>query len=151
MPFVADISTELGAARGLQVIAGEESEWLVSGVKPFGKVDALFEAARCEVWPRTEDAALFSELVDVASYDISPDFVRRGSSESGEGYCLWLLNKPAGCVSSEGGAASVSFARCERREFVYSAIPRLRFNEPGETLRCTTGTPPHCDMSSPSP
>jgi len=151
IPFVVNISTESGAARGLQVIAGEESEWLVSGVRPFGNEGALFGAAACEVWPKTEEAALFSELVDVASYEISPDFVRRGSSESGEGYCLWLLRAPAGCESLEGGTASASFARCERREFVYSAIPRLRFNEPGETLRCTAGTPPHCDMSSPSP
>ena len=49
MPLVADISTESGTARGLQVIPGEESEWLVSGVKAFGNEAGLFEAAACDV------------------------------------------------------------------------------------------------------
>jgi hypothetical protein len=111
VPLVADISTILGAARGLQVIAGEESEWLESGVRPFGNEGVLFESAACDVWPMIDEAALFSKVVDVASYEISPGFVRRGSSESGEGYCFWLLRAPAGPRSLEEGAASASFAR----------------------------------------
>ena len=48
-PLVGGISTELGAARGLQVLAGGESEWFVSGVRPFGSEGALFKAAACGV------------------------------------------------------------------------------------------------------
>jgi hypothetical protein len=117
VPLVADMSTRSGTARGLQVIAGEESEWLVSGVRPFGNEGALFEGAACGVWPKAEEAALFSKLVDVASYELSPGSVRRGSSESGEGYCLWLLRSPAERGSWDG-AASASLARCEMRELV---------------------------------
>lgn len=48
-PLVWGISTESGAARGLEVLAGGESEWLVSGVRPFGNEGALFNASACEV------------------------------------------------------------------------------------------------------
>lgn len=48
-PLAADMSARSGTARGLQVIAGEESEWLVSGVRPFGNEGALFEGAACGV------------------------------------------------------------------------------------------------------
>lgn len=48
VPLVVDISAVLCAARGLEVLAGEESEWLVSGVRPFASDAARFWPADCE-------------------------------------------------------------------------------------------------------
>lgn len=45
VPFGADISAEECAARGLKGFEGEDSEWVVSGVKPFA---ARFCAPACE-------------------------------------------------------------------------------------------------------
>jgi hypothetical protein len=46
--LVVDISADICAARGLEVLAGEESEWLVSGVRPFASEAARFWLADCE-------------------------------------------------------------------------------------------------------
>ena len=48
VPLVVDISAGLCAARGLDVLAGDESEWLVSGVRPFASDAARFWPADCE-------------------------------------------------------------------------------------------------------
>lgn len=48
VPLVADISADLCAARGLDVLAGDESELLVRGVRPFASDDARFWPADCE-------------------------------------------------------------------------------------------------------
>jgi hypothetical protein len=48
VPLVVDISADICAARGLEVLAGEESEWLVSGVRPFASEAARFWLADCE-------------------------------------------------------------------------------------------------------
>lgn len=42
VPFVVDISVNECAARGLDAFADKESEWLVSGVRPFASDEALF-------------------------------------------------------------------------------------------------------------
>jgi hypothetical protein len=48
LPLVVDISAGLYAARGLEVLAGDESEWLVSGVRPFASDAARFWPVDCE-------------------------------------------------------------------------------------------------------
>lgn len=48
VPLVVDISAGLCAARGLDVLAGDESEWLVSGVRAFASDAARFWPADCE-------------------------------------------------------------------------------------------------------
>ena len=48
VPLVVDISAGLCAARGLDVLAGDESEWLVSGVRPFASDAARFWPADWE-------------------------------------------------------------------------------------------------------
>jgi hypothetical protein len=109
----ADISAGLYAARGLEVLAGDESEWLVSGVRPFASDAARFWPADCEFWLKIEEAALFSELVKLAPCNMSPVSERRGSSESGEGYCLWTLDAAERRGLLGEVAPSASLARCD--------------------------------------
>ena len=42
VPFVVDDSVSECAAWGLNAFADKESEWLVSGVRPFASDEALF-------------------------------------------------------------------------------------------------------------
>ena len=46
--LVVDISDDLCAARGLDVLAGDEYEWFVRGVRTFASDAARFWTADCE-------------------------------------------------------------------------------------------------------
>lgn len=60
-PLVVAMSDELFCMRGLLPFGEEDSVWLVSGVRP------LFCAKAWELWLKTEDSALLSELVEPSS------------------------------------------------------------------------------------
>jgi len=59
---------------GLLVFGGEESEWLVSGVRPLASEAFLFCAKACEFELNTdEEAVLASELAEPIPRSVSPD------------------------------------------------------------------------------
>jgi len=120
VPFGADISAEECAARGLKGFEGEDSVWLVSGVRPFV---ARFCTPACEPWLKTEEAALVSELAEPTPCSKSPESERCSSSVSGERYCLRVLEGPVGMWELADALALLAiFARfeasCARRELV---------------------------------
>jgi hypothetical protein len=55
---------------GLLPFGGEESVWFVRGVKPF--VAALLLTYAWELWVKTEEAVLPSELAEPTPWSISP-------------------------------------------------------------------------------
>ena len=71
-------------AAGLLGLGGDESERLVNGVRPLAREDALLDATACELWLKTEEAVLVSELAEPMPRKRSPGSEWRGSSEFGE-------------------------------------------------------------------
>lgn len=65
-PLVVARSDELLCTRGLLPLGEEDSVWLVSGVRPLLVVVWLCAKA-CELWLKTEEAVLVSELAEPSS------------------------------------------------------------------------------------
>jgi len=76
---------------GLLVLGGDESEWLVKGVRPLASEAFLLCAKACELELNTEEVVLASELAEPTPRRVSPESDWCNSSESGERYCLLLL------------------------------------------------------------
>ena len=154
-PLVEAIVAAAFEVVGLLVLGGEESEWLVSGVRPFICEVFLFCAKACEFELNTELPLLASELAEPIPRSVSPESDCCGSSESGDRYCVDARPSTlAPCERRElvNGVVLLSLtvlrlAEGEERVWVKPAISRFRFSVPGETLLLTASTPPpECDI-----
>ena len=67
------ISAAAFEAFGLLVLGGDESEWLVMGVRPLANEAFLLWAKACELELNTEEAVLVSELAEPTPCSISPE------------------------------------------------------------------------------
>ena len=159
-PLVEAIVAAAFEVGGLLVLGGEESEWLVSGVRPFMSEVFLFCAKACEFELNTELAVLASELAEPIPRSVSPESDCCSSSESGDRYCVVVWPSTlAPCERRElvnevvlPSLTVFGLAEGEERVCVKPAISRFRFSVPGETLLLTASTPPPvCDMLSRTP
>ena len=153
-------------ACGLLTLGGDESEWLVMGVRPLANEAFLLRAKACEFELKTEEAVLVSELAEPTPCRMSPESDWCISSESGDRYCLLLgpcapAEDEWGCCEDECEceceSESVSFASLapfvkvpgDGREWEKLGVSRFRFSVPGEALLLIAPTPPDgCDILS---
>ena len=159
-PLVEAIVAATLEVGGLLVLGGEESEWLVSGVRPFKCEAFLLCAKACEFELNTEEAVLASELAEPTPRSVSPESDCCSSSESGDRYSVVV--RPSTLVpcerrelASEAVLLSLTvfeLAEGEERVRVKPAISRFRLSVPGETLLLRVSTPPPvCDILSLAP
>ena len=159
-PFVAPMIAVAFVSGGLLGFGGEESEWLVSGVRPFKCEAFLLCAKACEFELNTEEAVLASELAEPTPRRVSPESDGCISSESGDRYCVvvWPLTlvpcerrDPVNEVELLSLTVFVPGVG-EERVCVKPPISRFRLRVPGDTLLLTASRPPPlCDMMSPAP
>ena len=159
-PLVVAMVAATFEVGGLRVLGGEESEWLVSGVRPLISEAFLFCAKACEFELNTELSVLASELAEPTPRSVSPESDCCSSSESGERYTVVVRpSKLVPCERRELASEAVllsltvfGLAEGEERVCVKPASSRFRLRVPGDTLLLTASTPLlMCDIPSLTP